>query len=210
LTTIKQNVDLISYTLDTQDPNAETKYGKFFDRINSEIGRVTNLMNDILLLGRIDSGMVEIQKTIADLPTLIEETIQKITLGRPDGRNVSLKIIGVKRQIDLDKALIEQVIENLISNAFKYSEKAPDPEIILSFESLSHILIKVKDYGIGIPLKDQKNLFNTFYRATNVRNIQGTGLGLSIVKEFVSMHGGTVELISEVGKGSVFIVKIPG
>jgi signal transduction histidine kinase len=71
-------------------------------------------------------------------------------------------------------------------------------------------LIKVKDYGIGIPLKDQKNLFNTFYRATNVRNIQGTGLGLSIVKEFVSMHGGTVELISEVGKGSVFIVKIPG
>ena len=210
LTTIKQNVDLISYTLDTQDPNAETKYGKFFDRINSEIGRVTNLMNDILLLGRIDSGMVEIQKTIADLPTLIEETIQKITLGRPDGRNVSLKIIGVKRQIDLDKALIEQVIENLISNAFKYSEKAPDPEIILSFESLSHILIKVKDYGIGIPLKDQKNLFNTFYRATNVRNIQGTGLGLSIVKEFVSMHGGTVELISEVDKGSVFIVKIPG
>jgi signal transduction histidine kinase len=71
-------------------------------------------------------------------------------------------------------------------------------------------LIKVKDYGIGIPLKDQKSLFNTFYRATNVRNIQGTGLGLSIVKEFVSMHGGTVDLISDIDKGAEFIVKIPG
>jgi len=118
LTTIKQNVDLINYMLDTQDPNSETRYGKFFDRINSEIGRVTNLMNDILLLGRIDSGMVEIQKTIADLSTLLGEIIQKITLGRPDRRNVSLKVIGVKRDVDLDKALVEQVIENLISNAF--------------------------------------------------------------------------------------------
>lgn len=210
LTTIKQNVDLISYMLDTQDPKAETKYGKFFDRINSEIGRVTNLMNDILLLGRIDSGMVEIQIAPTDLSLLLEETIQKMTLGRPDERKVSLKVIGVRRNIALDNALIEQVIENLISNAFKYSEKAPDPEIILSFESLSHILIKIKDYGIGIPLKDQKNLFNTFFRATNVRNIQGTGLGLSIVKEFVSMHGGTVDLISDTDKGSEFIVKIPG
>lgn len=209
LTTIKQNVDLIGYMLESDDPLSETKYGKYFNRINSEIGRVTTLMNDILLLGRIESGMVEMQKTNADLVHLIEDTIQKITQGRPDGRKVSLKVIGVKRNVHLDISLIEQIIDNLISNAMKYSENAPDPEMVISFESLSYILIKIKDHGIGIPLKDQKNLFATFYRATNVRNIQGTGLGLSIVKEFVSMHGGTIKLISDTNQGSEFIVKLP-
>jgi signal transduction histidine kinase len=67
----------------------------------------------------------------------------------------------------------------------------------------------VKDYGIGIPLKDQKGLFNTFYRATNVRNIQGSGLGLSIVKQFIEMHGGSIHVKSELHQGCEFIVEIP-
>jgi signal transduction histidine kinase len=67
----------------------------------------------------------------------------------------------------------------------------------------------VMDYGIGIPLKDQKGLFTSFYRATNVRNIQGSGLGLSIVKQFIDMHGGTIEVMSDVDQGCEFIVQIP-
>ncbi len=100
-------------------------------------------------------------------------------------------------------------MNNLISNALKYSDKTIDPEIVLSFESLSFVQIMIIDYGIGIPEKEQKNLFTTFYRATNVRNIQGSGLGLSIVKEFVLMHGGSIDLISDTNKGSTFIVKLP-
>lgn len=209
LTTIKQNVDLVNYMLEASDKDAESKYGKFFNRINSEIGRVTSLMNDVLLLGRIESGMVEIHKSSADLQKLIAETIQKITQGRPDGRGVLFKMIGVNQPVQIDVQLMEQVLNNLISNALKYSDKAIDPEIVLSFESLSFVQITIIDYGIGIPEKDQKNLFTTFYRATNVRNIQGTGLGLSIVKEFVLMHGGTIELVSDTNKGSAFIVKLP-
>lgn len=209
LTTIKQNVDLINYMLETSDKNAKDKYGKFFDRINSEIGRVTALMNDVLLLGRIESGKVEIHKTSTDLQKLIEETIQKITLGRPEGRSVLFKVIGVNQPVQVDIQLMEQIMNNLISNALKYSDKTIDPEIVLSFESLSSVQIIIIDYGIGIPEKDQKNLFTTFYRATNVRNIPGTGLGLSIVKEFVLMHGGTIDLISDTNKGTAFIVKLP-
>ena len=209
LTTIKQNVDLINYMLEVSDKDAVSKYGKFFDRINSEIGRVTTLMNDVLLLGRIESGKVEIHKTSADLQKLIEEIIQKVTHGRPDGRSVLFKLIGVNQPVQLDVQQMEQVLNNLISNALKYSDKTIDPEIVLSFESLSFVQIIIIDYGIGIPEKNQKNLYTTFYRAPNVRNIQGTGLGLSIVKEFVSMHGGTIDLISDTNKGSAFIIKLP-
>ena len=69
--------------------------------------------------------------------------------------------------------------------------------------------LSVKDFGIGIPDKDKKGLFESFFRATNVRNIQGSGLGLSIVKEFTEMHGGTIEVVSEEGKGSEFILELP-
>jgi signal transduction histidine kinase len=71
------------------------------------------------------------------------------------------------------------------------------------------VLISCKDQGIGIPKKDQKGLFSSFYRATNVKNIQGSGLGLSIVKEFVVMHGGTIQVISDTNKGSTFNISIP-
>lgn len=209
LTTIKQNVDLISYMLEAEDPKAEEKYGKYLGRISSEISRVTNLMNDILMLGRIDAGKIEISKHPADLELLIESTLQKITHGRADRRKVKFETIGVNQPVNIDSQLIEQVITNLITNALKYSEGKQDPELTLSFEKLNEVEIRVKDYGIGIPKKDQKSLFTTFYRATNVKNIQGTGLGLSIVKEFLSLHGGTIELESDANEGSLFIVKLP-
>ena len=91
----------------------------------------------------------------------------------------------------------------------KYSEGKQDPEVTLRYTKLDHVNIHVKDYGIGIPKKDQKGLFQTFYRATNVQNIQGSGLGLSIVKEFVDLHGGTINVVSEKDKGSEFIVEVP-
>jgi signal transduction histidine kinase len=140
---------------------------------------------------------------------LIESTLQKITHGRADRRKVKFETIGVNQIAYIDSLLIEQVITNLITNALKYSEGKPDPEVTLSFEILNEVEIKFKDYGIGIPKKDQKSLFSNFYRATNVKNIQGTGLGLSIVKEFISLHGGTIEIQSDINEGSLFIVKLP-
>ncbi|TDQ17049.1 PAS domain S-box-containing protein [Algoriphagus boseongensis] len=209
LTTIKQNVDLISYMLEAEDPKAEEKYGKYLGRISSEISRVTNLMNDILMLGRLDAGKIEISKYPVDLELLIESTLQKITHGRADRRKVKFETIGVNQLANVDAQLIEQVITNLVTNALKYSEGMPDPELTIKFEKLNEVEIRIKDYGIGIPKKDQKGLFTTFYRATNVKNIQGTGLGLSIVKEFLSLHGGTIELESDANEGSLFIIKLP-
>ncbi|WP_075348802.1 PAS domain S-box protein [Algoriphagus marinus] len=209
LTTIKQNVDLISYQLEASAPNAKATFDRYFDRIDSEIGRVTNLMNDILLLGKIEAGKVEISKRPGDLVKLAEQCIQKICLGRLDQRGIILETKGVERLVPMDMQLMEHILTNIMSNALKYSPDAKDPELSISFNSLSEVLISCKDQGIGIPKKDQKGLFSSFYRATNVKNIQGSGLGLSIVKEFVLMHGGTIQVISDTNQGSTFNISIP-
>lgn len=209
LTTIKQNVDLIDYALELKNPELKPAFSSYFNRISSEIIRVTSLMNDMLLLGRIEAGKVEIIKKPVDLVRFSEQTIHRITSGREDGRTIQLQVVGVKQPVPADATLLEHILGNLLTNALKYSERKPNPVVTISYELLSQVKISVKDFGIGIPLKDQKGLFASFYRATNVKNIQGSGLGLSIVKEFIDMHGGTISVVSDTNQGSEFILLLP-
>ncbi|WP_198672951.1 PAS domain S-box protein [Algoriphagus litoralis] len=209
LTTIKQNVDLIEYALELKNAELKPAFSTYFSRISSEISRVTSLMNDMLLLGKIEAGKVEITKKPTDLVALSLQLIQRITAGRMDGRSIQLNVIGVKQEVPADSMLMEHILGNLFTNALKYSEGKPDPKVTISFEILSHARILVKDFGIGIPAKDQKGLFSSFYRATNVKNIQGSGLGLSIAKEFIEMHGGTISVVSDTNQGSEFILLLP-
>jgi PAS domain S-box-containing protein len=209
LTTIKQNADLIAFKLESQLPQHFEKYSKYLKRIDSEIDRVTSLMNDILTLGKLEAGRLEIEKQHIDLVSFISKSIDQQTQSRSDKRNVELVVSGVPQLVDIDQQLFNHILSNLVSNALKYSEGRNNPVIKLNFHKLNKVVMTVKDYGIGIPLKDQKGLFTSFYRATNVRNIQGSGLGLSIVKQFIDMHGGTIEVMSDVDQGCEFIVQIP-
>jgi len=104
--------------------------------------------------------------------------------------------------------LMSHALSNIINNAFKYSQNCPDPEVTITFKSKG-LTIDVRDFGIGIPEKDQKGLFESFSRASNVGDIEGTGLGLIIVKQFVEIHNGTVSYASELGKGTVFTIDLP-
>lgn len=209
LTTIKQNIDLVSFKLENKHPEDFGDYKKYIDRVESEIIRVTSLMNDILMMGRIDSGKIEVRKVATDLRAFCERTIQQHVTSRLDGRKIEFEVTGVPRPVNLDGDLFDHVIQNLISNAFKYSDGKADPKVTLRYDKLDVVNLHVRDYGIGIPRKDQKGLFQSFYRATNVQNIQGSGLGLSIVKEFVGLHDGQIQVKSEKDKGSEFIVEIP-
>lgn len=209
LTTIKQNADLISYQLENNLPNEFPGFKKYIDRIEGDVNRLTALMNDILMLGRIESGKIEIKKLSIDFVKFIQVLSQKHSEADAENRAIRLTVQGVPQDVEVDVQLMHHVVSNLFSNALKYSQGKKAPEVNLSFNKLSRIKLSIKDYGIGIPEKDQKGLFESFYRATNVRNIQGSGLGLSIVKEFTEMHGGTIEVISEEGKGSEFILELP-
>ena len=115
---------------------------------------------------------------------------------------------GDPRETMLDRKLIRQVISNLVSNAIKYSPDDKPITINLGYKPET-VVLTVRDEGIGIPEADLKHLFEPFHRASNVGMISGTGLGLVITKESVDLHGGDIEVDSQVGIGTTMIVSIP-
>jgi PAS domain S-box-containing protein len=202
LTTIQTNIELLEYQLKSENLSAPDRFSKNFSRLNSEIQRLTDLMNDILLIGEIDSDKVAIKPELISAITLCEEIIEDLS------KSLKLEVIGKVRLSYLDYKVYRHVYSNLISNAIKYSPGAKFPIIILEYLK-DCLKFSVQDFGIGIPISEQDQIFNSFYRASNSGNIQGTGLGLSIVKEFVAMQGGIISVESKEGHGSVFTVIQP-
>ena len=111
-------------------------------------------------------------------------------------------------KVDLDEKLLRHILSNLLSNAIKYSPKGGNVGFDL-VRTQKAVSFRVKDQGIGIPETDKVQLFDSFYRASNVGTISGTGLGLAIVKRAVDSHGGNITVESEVGVGTTFVVSIP-
>ena len=115
---------------------------------------------------------------------------------------------GEEGPVEMDEFLVRHILTNLLHNAVKYSPQGGEISFKCKREK-NWVIFKVKDQGIGIPLKDRAELFETFHRASNVGKIKGTGLGLSIVKKCVDLHGGEIDLESKEGVGTTFIVKLP-
>jgi PAS domain S-box-containing protein len=208
LTTIQSSNELIRMHLDNSPELGASKIGKHVGRIKSELERMNALLKDIFTLGRLDVGKTNLNKDITSLPEILKQVALEHRSTSSDGRIIVIKSEGTERQLNLDSQLISHAIANLISNAFKYSEGAQAPELTVRYFENS-VEIDVTDYGLGIPSKDKKDLFESFSRASNVGDIEGTGLGLVIVKQFVKMHGGEVSFESKLGKGSTFKVSIP-
>lgn len=204
LTTIQTNAELLSIKIKDPDP----KIHKHLSRITDEVSKLTRLMEDILLMGRYESGKIIFQPGDTDLVYLLEEILQIRNQEDKEGRLIKLVTTGSPRLVSLDPNLLTHAIGNLVSNSLKYSHGKPAPEMYLSFEE-ANAIIKIKDHGIGIPEAERSKLFDTFYRATNASNIQGTGMGLVIVKQFIELHQGTVTLESEEGKGTCVTVSLP-
>ena len=108
----------------------------------------------------------------------------------------------------MDKQLFSRALENLLSNAIRYS-KAGDEIAISASETSDAYIVSVSDTGIGIAEKELDHIFDMFYRATDSRREEGMGIGLSVVKSIVDTHGWTIGVASEAGKGSTFTITIP-
>jgi len=104
--------------------------------------------------------------------------------------------------------LLRHILSNLLTNALKYSPPGNPVEFGLTCAA-GQVMFRIQDHGLGIPPEDQARLFETFHRARNVRNIPGTGLGLTIVKRAVDLHGGTIEVDSQVDMGTTVTVRLP-
>jgi signal transduction histidine kinase len=110
--------------------------------------------------------------------------------------------------VETDKQFLRNIVNNLISNASKYSDEGKSINIHLEKQPKGYS-ISVKDEGIGIPIEDQSHLFGRFFRASNCGNVKGTGLGLHIVKRYVDMMGGEIDFESKPEKGTTFYIRIP-
>lgn len=203
LTTIKSNAELLEFQLKDLDLKKRDKINRNFERITSEIERLNILMNDILMIGRLDSGKMPFKPNPTDLNSLIQTSIDQLSEDLSKDFDIKLKVIGDQFNINIDANLYEHIISNLLNNAIKYSGTSKVIETEVHYEK-NKVKICIIDHGIGISSKDQEELFVSFFRADNVGSIQGTGLGLSIVKQFVDMHQARIEVFSEVGKGSRF------
>jgi two-component system sensor kinase FixL len=203
LAIIQCNADLLEMLNNTGVKQEPEKYAKVTSRITAAIDKMTNLMDSVLTLGKLTSGSVRYTAEYVDLVGFCEKLTEEFNLIQQDGRVLGFDIVGEANNLQLDPELLSHSLNNLISNAFKYSVGKKNPQLSIHFKP-TEVVLSVKDYGLGIPEMEQFNLFEPFFRADNVTGIQGTGLGLSIAKEYVEANKGQISATSVLGEGSCF------
>lgn len=197
---------IVEHNQQSGSPNERINF--HCSRISAEVSRMTEIMNEILLMEKLDAGRMVFTPAIFCLLEFTEKQIEQILFKFPE-YSIDFKVKGDVIPVNMDSNLFEHIYTNLFSNALKYSllgEKNPNVTLIYGKENIEII---VKDYGIGIPVKEQPHLFTSFFRASNTLNIQGSGLGLVIVKQFVDLHEGQIFIKSSEGEGCEVLVKIP-
>lgn len=201
-------IQMLVEKINAVDNTVKSKLDKHVSRISSEIFRMTEIMNNVLLMGKIDAGRVQFKPKKDNLVSFMRHIVRDSFSKMSDGRTVITHIKGEPFDAYYDAALMEHIMKNMLSNALKYSDGKPSPEVTLTFE-LNEIRIDVKDYGIGIPENEQNMIFQSFFRGSNTDTIQGTGLGMVIIKQFIELHGGTITFRSKLNEGSVFTLTLP-
>jgi PAS domain S-box-containing protein len=178
--------------------------------ISKQVTKLTRLVSELLDLSRIDSGKLELNKTIFDLGDLLEETVQDVRHTTSRHAIIVRNDFEGKGNVYADKDRIVQVLLNLLTNAIKYSPDANSVEVSLEGDKQTAI-IRVRDYGIGIDKKDHQKIFERFYRAEGKSELTfpGFGIGLFIASEIVQRHQGTINVQSEKNKGSLFTMTLP-
>jgi len=204
LSTILSSIALVDQY---KQRNELEKIDKHTARIRSSVQHLTAILNDFLSLGKLEEGKVEVVNEPINLQVLFQDIIEEIKASLKDGQRIVPQVKNLTPVIS-DSRILRNILFNLISNASKYSEPGQEIEITVSEEN-DMLQLAIKDHGIGIPKEDHRHLFERFFRAGNVSNIQGTGLGLNIVKRYVELLNGTIAFESEYKKGSTFTVSVP-
>ncbi len=208
LTVIQSNSELLALKLDSLPGPQHEKIIKHINIITEEISRLTRLIDDILLMGRIESGKILFNPTLVNLSELITELLNSGESLKYENRKATLMITGNAIPIQCDATLMTHAFNNILSNAYKYSDERPAPEVNLIYDP-QKVKIIVQDHGIGIPEAEQSTLFDSFFRASNTSNIKGTGLGLVITKQFIELHHGTINIASKINQGTTVTLELP-
>ena len=173
--------------------------------------RMVRLINDFLNVSRLQTGKFLIEKHPVDLSQIIQQELDSL-IPSTMARGMKFQYTAPKKfpLLDLDEGKIRQVIMNFSDNAIYYSKDNSTIKVSVKIEK-GEVVFRVKDTGIGVPVSEQAQLFNKFFRATNARKQRpdGTGVGLFLAKKVIDAHKGHVLFESEEGKGSTFGFRLP-
>ena len=185
---------------------SEARRAELLTQIKSSTMRMNEMVEQVLLLGRIESGAMKANPQPVDIAALcrgILEEVQTATL-----RKCGIDLESMAGSPSLDAALVRSILVNLLTNAVKYSK--PGGKVLFSVQILDQsVRFVVSDEGIGIPAADQSRVGEPFHRAGNVGEITGTGLGLAVVKRCVELCRGSLTIFSEEGRGTQITVTLP-
>lgn len=204
LSTINSSASLIKKHHERGNYDKITKHA---DRIKNSVHNLTSILNDFLSFEKLEADKVDVLFTENDIPSIFRETFDEMDDIKKPHQKLSYK--GPDKLIlKTDGLLLKNTMLNMLSNAVKYSYD--DGEIIVGLSNQKKgIQISIQDFGMGIPEKDQKNLFTRFFRAGNVTNIEGTGLGLNIVLRYLDLLKGDISFESTEGVGTTFLITLP-
>ncbi|MBD2209514.1 response regulator [Calothrix sp. FACHB-156] len=198
----------------------EEKRDEYLSHIQKSVKHLDNLLTDVLLMSKDENEKLQFNPTPLDLEKFCQDLLQDIQLSASENHKIIFTVHGSLANIEnnstvqnshlikLDGKMVYHILSNLLANAVKYSPVGGNVRFDV-FYVTGEVIFRIQDEGIGIPVADQENLFNSFHRASNVGKIPGNGLGLAIVKYYVDLHGGNISFASKPGIGTTFIVNLP-
>jgi len=177
--------------------------------IRDSVARMTRLIDKVLLTSRLELRRWDLRSDTFDLPAWCEQFLDQ-NIEKADRRQrVHTRFTQIPARVAMDQRVIEIALQNLLSNALKYSPPGTPVDLDIQSDGDGWISFRVQDYGIGIPDSDIPHVSESFDRGSNVGDIQGTGLGLALVKSCTDLHGGALHMESHVGRGTSVTMRLP-
>jgi two-component system phosphate regulon sensor histidine kinase PhoR len=181
----------------------------FLNRVVNEVDRLNELIEDLLDLGRLESGRLPLKRSRVSVERIVSDAVERVHMQANDAQiRIVTEVDPSLPDLEVDISRMEQVMANLLANAIKFSPIGSEVLISAGFDD-NGVWISVQDHGEGILPEDLPRIFERFYKSDRARISGGTGLGLAIAKHIVGAHGGTLSAESEFEKGSLFTVRLP-
>lgn len=210
LTSLKLQSQLFKRSVAKQDKMAysQERIDRLADEVDRQVKRLTRLVDDMLDISRIRSGKLSIQPEKVNLALLASEVLERSRSMFEDNDRVAPALRRCDPcEVFCDRFRIEQVMGNLLNNAYRYGRGQPVSVEVITKGNVAHV--SIIDQGIGIDRQDKEKIFTRFRRAVPASEVSGLGLGLYIAKQIVEAHGGAIRVESELNKGSTFTVELP-
>jgi signal transduction histidine kinase len=207
LTTLRQLTELLAEGRIVD----EERRRQYFSVLQKETSRLHKLVENLLDFGRMDAGRGQYRLEVLDLAAVVRNVAQQYEgEAGANGHTIEVASRQGPLPVDADREALQRVVRNLLENAVKYSPKA-DTVWVETDRDGHNAVLRVRDQGIGIPAEEKKRIFEKFVRGDAAKQaaIPGTGIGLAMVQEIVRVHHGAIDLSSEVGAGSTFMVRMP-